>query len=591
MTSIQEKSKFKINNLKGSVETLPKIVEQLSNVMKITYDHALHEILAISSTIASGLVKTEYEGMEYLCNEYYMLVAETSERKTGTQKYLLQGVKDKHEKYRKEYRKDKANYMELLREYEYAARKHGKSEVGISKPPKPLDPNILVGSDCTKEGLIIEFGSDKNQLKLLNSDDALDFFNAIGMQDSARGRMMTALNKLWSNSDVEETKVKHDGTISIDGSKALMNINFCMQGTVFYRNLCDVTAKEIGFTARYLMTKAEKLAGMRNEIFGVRGVPKGHKYYNEEVEDILSDISALELFKEDLPKHLEILMQRFKSEGVIEPKLKKFSSKAKKLLKDLEISIENSMGENCAYEYYAEVVGKAFQHVINVSVAVDWIEYRGHSSEIESSIVWAAWKIVEYYINQHIEMIDIENKIEKEMSKGAKRFQQWLSKQEGEYISWRKVLSSSSVIKNATKQVREAVITELEELGYIEDCRDSSLDKNVPVSIEVEEKGKKVIRTFKSYIRVVPEESRGRSIKKREFSIANGVNNDEVSNNVEAEGGSAKGEDEYKYDIVFDDGEERKMTEAEILKHVDGLYEKHGAIDPNDDIYWADLTR
>ena len=559
MTKIQEKSKFKLDRIRKTSGTLAKLIEQLSNAQKITYDHSLHEILSISSTLASGLYVAEYEGRKYLCNEYYLLVAESGERKTWTQNYLLGDLRKRHQEHRRKYKIENEKYKEQKVLYDNAIKKHGIDQMRVTKPQRPIDTNIMIGSDCTKEGLIIELGENKSKLKLLSSDDAKDFFDAIGMQDSGRGRMMTALNKLWSNSDVEETKVKHEGTISIDGSKALMNINFSMQSDVFYRNLCDTTTKEIGFTARYLMTKSERLAGYRNEIFGLDNVPEGHKYYNASSPPV----EEIERFIKLLPKTLDNIINEVKNnKGDFQHTTKRFEIGALKLLKDIEMKLEDSQGENQENEYYKELASKSFQHLINICVAIDWIAGIGASAAVGASAisrdtVWTAYIINQYYIDQHKGMIHIEDKQAEDMSKGAAKFKKWIDKkrEEGiEYIPWRNVVQCCKIIRNSSDKVRNEIIYEMVELKYIQDYRGTPNNPAPPIEAEVIEKDKKgnkkaVDRLLNSYIKI-----------------------------MKAENGAVT--------TTKADSPTSEFNATELLKRADEIVEKYGDIDPNDDKYW-----
>lgn len=502
MIHIQERSKFNLANF-SELPKLTKIIDQLSYVNEITYDHAVHEVLANGALAASGLVTIEspekkYEGRLSYCNNYFMLISESGEGKTPTQVYILELFERRHKLLREEYGRVMETYKDQLKDWKVAEQKSGKGQTQVKKPPIPVSPDIFMG-EGTKEGIYWQLRRGKVQVKALLSDEAGEFFEGVGMQNNGNFKVMSFLNRIWCNSRVTDTKVKYEeegGTVEIEAGVCL-TINFAMQSYMFYKHIPTDSNRNIGYIARYLITKAEKLTAERHLIFSKEVLP---------VEELREYRVAL------AGTMIGNIKKCQENEGRAEQVVKRLDEKAIKLYEEIKIQLSTKQCSGGEYQSITEMAQKGNWHLLRLVLIIDWIE-NGHKQGyledvISSDLLHGAWKILKYYLTQHIEITDPENKVLNDAKDGAKKVIKWLKESKlspNRYVGWRDFMLKCSAIKHASnKDTRDEIMKELVELKHIEDHRKTDKYTPPPREVDIVENNKTVTRLLKSYIKILP---------------------------------------------------------------------------------------
>ncbi len=101
------KQTFDLEVLKNTPQ-LQVLIKELSELIQITPELELSEVLSIASLCTSGLYKVKNPETErhHYCINYFITIAESGDRKSEAQRVLLEEVKDWISKREEEYERD-----------------------------------------------------------------------------------------------------------------------------------------------------------------------------------------------------------------------------------------------------------------------------------------------------------------------------------------------------------------------------------------------------------------------------------------------------------------------------------------------------
>ena len=468
-------------------EKLQHLVEELASLAQVDKGHAFNEIMAATSLFAGGMFKVYNPLIRQFinCNNFYMTIAGSSERKSTVQNILLQEYNKLF--YEKEleriYTDEWHSYHLELSSWEKDVKKNiDNVESYINeKPLEPVDPRIFI-DDITQEGLFYKLSQGRLPFAAVWSAEGGVFFKCIGMTGDNVGKIYFMLNKLWSNESITSTRKQFRGVQSINESAVTLNL--AMQENVFYENVATEDNEDIGFLARVLVHKPDSLAGTRT----LDKIKNHYDKYNDTAKSVLGKYTL------KIANNLITIFNKFIEDRKLSFTDINLSSEAVELLGRKYDIIEEKQAEGGEYQYHKAFAGKMVQHILRVAVNImyirggwDYLDYIIEKEDIE-----CAYDIICWYMANHMELTKSNNASSYKLEKKISNIISYIKKAEASRglfnISYKEIRDRTSLNNCKTNIDREFLIKELVNREVVIDMRDSN--KRVVID------GKKINKYF-----------------------------------------------------------------------------------------------
>jgi hypothetical protein len=161
------------------------------------------------------------------CSLFLLTIAESGERKTACDTWVLRGVREREEQLRENYVTERRLWqndhdawsksrLEILgKAKSREAKREGLEELG-PEPDAPLVPMLLV-SEPTYEGLVKLYAAGHPSLGLF-SGEAGTFLGGHGMTDEAKARTAAGLSDVWDGTPIKRVR-GGDGAVTLPGRR------------------------------------------------------------------------------------------------------------------------------------------------------------------------------------------------------------------------------------------------------------------------------------------------------------------------------------------------------------------------------------
>lgn len=456
-----------VNESSINLSLLPKklqnIVEELSKLAQVTQEHALNEVLAITSLCvgAKYKIKNPFLVKSAHCNNYYITIAKSGERKSTVQDMILEYYENLYtegllvEKYAAQERIYNAEIAAWDSEGKKSKKKTGFNDFGNdqinNEPQVPIDPEILI-DDMTREGLFYKLSKGLPWCGIWSAEGGT-LFTSIGMNKENQGKLYLMLNKLWSNEKITSTRMYAKGTRGIPRN-TVVSLNLAMQESVFYKYIATDNCEELGFTARLLICKPKSLAGTR--------VP-------EEIKT--EENSAFSVFQRLIGSNLINITQSYQKTRKLNFQTLQLSPQAKEYFKTIWCQIEEGQKEDGSYEHYGAFASKLPQHVLRLAVNLMWLD-DVLNKEVTLEHIKGAYELGLWYMKQQKTLIKPHDRKDNKLRSLLERTERYIRKQEAKnayFISHRDLLRNPLQLIEIA--MREEVISLLVKDKILEDHR------------------------------------------------------------------------------------------------------------------------
>ena len=252
---------------------------------------AAQSALAVASLAVQALADVQNLVSSSPCSLYCLTIAQSGERKSSCDSFLMQAVRDHEAEEAIKYRASIAYHETELKMWE--AKRNallrvstGKNAIDADKaradlltmsaqPEPPLAPN-RTATDPTFEGLVKLFAIGHPSLGIF-TDEAGGFIGGYGMNGDNMLKTCAGLSSLWDGAPINRTRAG-DGAITLRGRRLASHL--MVQPIAAALLLADPVANSQGFLARFLMCEPESAIGTRTR--------RGHDPISDVVIDAFS---------------------------------------------------------------------------------------------------------------------------------------------------------------------------------------------------------------------------------------------------------------------------------------------------------------
>jgi Protein of unknown function (DUF3987) len=255
---------------------LREAVEAAQDVTKAPPAIAAQSALSAASLAVQAYANVETLGEYAPLSLFCLTVAESGERKSGTDKVLMAGLRTFERNRAGEYHDElqswrnaqaiwKSDHDQIMAGF----RKKGANRDSLKadldalggEPPAPLSPN-LTATEPTLEGLHKLFAAGQPSLGIF-SDEGGQFLGGHGMSADNRMKTVAGLSALWGGDAINRTRAG-DGASTLHGRRLAAHL--MVQPIAARPLLADPVAVGQGFLARFLITEPPSNIGYRGNI-------------------------------------------------------------------------------------------------------------------------------------------------------------------------------------------------------------------------------------------------------------------------------------------------------------------------------------
>ena len=434
---------FKINKNKLTPK-LQKMGEylQYSSLKTITFEHAVHELLAWSNIMATLKWQTEEnKGV----HEFFVLTAETGIGKSQVQRKLSELYNIRKQKLYKEYENQYERYNLEIERWK-KKKKNDKTTLQTLieiKPQKPISPYIWI-SEGTTEALYEQL-SDKRGIpvKFMRHAEAESAFGEIGGVEQAT-KIVWILNSIWSNEQRSKSLVKYEGAPKETLLGMSVIVDWCFKPSTFKKMVNFKDNKSNGLIGRMLIceVKEEGDVNINTDEF-----PMLEEWIEWAAEQIIT--STEDFIKGNDPR-----------------KIIQFSPAIKDRILEYRKEIDEERRKGGIYEEIKDEAVRAGEHLVRLAVTVMALD---NGVEMTNEYLDCAIELTRWYLTAYLEDLKYEENEEEAI---AIKFRNWVYKNNlyDRMVTFRDV--QRGVFNHLPKLAKEEMITHLEELGLLKYYKD-----------------------------------------------------------------------------------------------------------------------
>jgi len=234
---------------------------------------AAQSALSVASLAVQAFADVKTLGGYSPVSLYCLTVARSGERKSATDKVLMQGLRDfereragEHRDEMQSWRNDKAiwksDHEKIMGEFKKKSGDRVSAQADLdelgAEPAEPLTPN-LTATEPTLEGLHKLFAAGQPSLGVF-SDEGGQFLGGHGMSADNRLKTVAGLSALWGGDAINRTRAG-DGASTLYGRR--LAVHLMVQPIAARPLLADPVATGQGFLARFLIAEPPSAIGAR----------------------------------------------------------------------------------------------------------------------------------------------------------------------------------------------------------------------------------------------------------------------------------------------------------------------------------------
>ncbi len=248
-------------------------VEAAHDISQAPVAIAAQSALSVASLVVQPFADVETLGGLSPVSLFCLTIAKSGERKSATDKILMQGLREFEREQSAEHREDvqawrnaqaiwKADHDKIMGEFKKKTGNRIAAQADLdalgAEPTVPLAPN-LTATEPTLEGLQKLYVTGQPALGVF-SDEGGQFLGGHSMNSENRLKTVAGLSALWGGDAINRTRAG-DGTSTLYGRRLAAHL--MVQPIAARPLLADRVANEQGFLARFLVAEPPSTIGTR----------------------------------------------------------------------------------------------------------------------------------------------------------------------------------------------------------------------------------------------------------------------------------------------------------------------------------------
>jgi hypothetical protein len=253
-------------------ERMRKAAQALQEYSQAPLSMCCQSVLAVSSLLAQAHIQViDLSGKAKPCSLFFMTIADSGERKSTVDGYVLKPLKDHIKNAQPAYQENYETYSREKKLYDacfkaierkpkltYQHRRQEVDKLG-SMPLPPLKPDVLVQSP-TIQGLFRLFVENAGYAGLFSAEGGT-FLGGYSMQKDHSTETISLLSYLWDGEAITRT-LAGEGVSKLYGKRLACHL--LMQPIIAYPFLRNPINKQQGILGRFLVIQPPGLSGYRD---------------------------------------------------------------------------------------------------------------------------------------------------------------------------------------------------------------------------------------------------------------------------------------------------------------------------------------
>ncbi|AQU82453.1 MULTISPECIES: YfjI family protein [unclassified Halomonas] len=373
---------------------------EVSQHVEVAPEMARTTALGAMAMACQGVVDVAFPNGHVVPTSLNLLtIAESGERKTALENWFFQPIRDFQSAQKKERQLSIQVYQRNLKNWRNAEKAlekkrtqtylNGESIEEIERQqaelddqkPQPSRLRQLIYENVTPSALAFSL-YENIPLACLVSSEAGNIFEGRAFQD------LPMFNSMWSGSTLDVSR-RSSESFTLENPR--LSLALMAQPKVIDRFLekRGSEARDNGFLSRLIVIKPVSFIGNRKGGSSVDA--KKSKEFSDRVTNLLTEAFA-------------ILDSKSRQRKVL-----RFSSSAKTLWQEIQLSIEQDMAEHGKYYHARDHASKLIDNVTRVAAILHTFE--GYEGDIESHVLEYAYRLCKCHSNQYLKYLAGEPEI------------------------------------------------------------------------------------------------------------------------------------------------------------------------------------
>lgn len=412
-------------------------------------------LAAVTVTVQSQVNVQLPTGEIKPCNNFFLSIAESGERKTACDNLAMGPIKHYEDLLRQDYAQalsawqNKADAWKHQRDHILKKKGNTKEQKEAAlqglgpEPPKPLTP-VMLCEEPTYGALCKLLEAGQPSIGIFTNEGG-QFLGGHGMRDENKLQMITGLSKAWDGQEIKRIRVL-DGITALYGRRVAMHL--MVQPEIASVFLSDRLFLSQGFLSRFLVSFPPSTMGTRHWQDSLPESDMALQQYSDRLVSILKRPMPL---KEGTQNELS-------------PITIPLSPKAREAWIAFYNVIESQLGPHGALREISGFANKAPEHAARLACAMVYFEDPG-ITEVSGAFMAMGIQLVQFYMGAALRLFNT-GPIDPTLQL-AERLRHWLQS------SWKEdFISVTDICQYGPNPVRDRtkaipLITILEESGHI----------------------------------------------------------------------------------------------------------------------------
>jgi hypothetical protein len=365
-------------------DVLKNAALSLQRVIRAPDSISAQSVLGAASLACQPYANVSIDGREFPLSLFMITVAESGDRKSGTDKIALKPIYNWQKMLFDTYRKENTAFIKRKELWESKKKvwmkNPSKGEFAEEAPQEPLHPLVLV-EEPTYEGIIKYLAIGQPSIGLF-SDEGGRFFGGHAMNSDNQIKTMAGLSSLWDGKEVSRLR-GGDGNMLLYGRRLSMHL--MIQEIVLEQLITNKMVECQGFLPRCLVSFPISTSGNRSYVEeDISKDPAILKYY-----ECINSLMDRRLPVAPLPAHQNELI----------PRKITLTDAAKKQWILYHNAIDRDLGVGMRLVPIRRFANKAAEHVLRLS-GIQAILQCADTDQIDIEDVERGIMLVEYYLNE-----------------------------------------------------------------------------------------------------------------------------------------------------------------------------------------------
>ncbi len=368
----------------GLCDVLRNAAMSLQRIIQAPDAISAQSVLGAASLACQPYANISMDGRELPLSLFMITIAESGDRKSGTDKIALKPICDWQKMLFNTYREENKTFIKRKELWDSKKKEWmkdpSKGEFAEEAPQEPLHPLILV-EEPTYEGIIKYLAIGQPSIGLF-SDEGGRFFGGHAMNSDNQIKTMAGLSSLWDGKEVSRLR-GGDGNMLLYGRRLSMHL--MIQEIVLEQLMTNQMVECQGFLPRCLVSFPRSTAGNRPYV----------------EEDISKDPAILKYYEciNSLMDRKPPVASISAPQNELIPRKITLTDAAKKQWILYHNAIDRDLGAGMRLVPIRRFANKAAEHVLRLSGIQAMIQC-SDTDQIDVEDVERGIILVEYYLNE-----------------------------------------------------------------------------------------------------------------------------------------------------------------------------------------------